>query len=69
MMSAAGTIKRIRISLYLDQDGFADAIGTTKQTVSNYERGIRHPKIKTIKKIKELAEENNIDVNIEDFFD
>lgn len=68
-MSSAATIKRIRINLCMGQDDFANLIGTTKQSISNYERGLRHPRLKTIKKIKELAEKHNIEVKVEDFLD
>jgi DNA-binding XRE family transcriptional regulator len=69
MMPASVTIKNIRIHLCLGQDEFAEKIGVTKSTVCKYENGDRHPRIKIIRKIKELAEANNIHVKVEDFFD
>lgn len=69
LMSASDTIKRIRINLCLEQKDFAQKIGVTVAAISNYERGIRRPRLPIIKKLKELADENNIPVKIEDFLD
>jgi predicted transcriptional regulator len=68
-MSASQTIKKIRLTLCLDQDEFAKLVGVTKSGISKYESGYRHPRMKTIRKMKQLAEENNIEVKVEDFLD
>lgn len=68
MMAVSTTIKKIRIQLCLGQDEFAEKIGVTKSSVCKYEKGDRTPRISVIRKIKELAEKNDIDITIEDFF-
>lgn len=68
-MSAAETVKRIRITLCLEQEKLAREIKVTKQTVSNYETGKRKPKLSVIKKIMDLAKKNDISVKVEDFFE
>lgn len=67
MMSAAGTIKRIRLSLCLEQQEFAALIGVNKGSISNYENGIRFPRLPTVRKIIDVAKKNKIKVNVEDF--
>lgn len=69
MMSASETIKKIRMRLGLEQTEFGDEIGVSGSTVSSWECGIRVPRIKTIRRMKELADKNNIKVKIEDFLD
>jgi DNA-binding XRE family transcriptional regulator len=69
MMPASTTIKNIRIHLCLNQTEFAKQIGVAKETVSRYETGERKPRLTIIRKIKELAEKNDIPVRVEDFFD
>lgn len=68
-MSAAETVKRIRITLCLEQEKLAQKIQVTKQTVSNYETGKRKPKLSIIKKIMDLAKKNDIAVKVEDFLE
>lgn len=69
MMSASETIKKIRISLLIDQDQFAKKVGISRQAISNYERGVRKPSLKNIRKMKDIADENGIEVKVEDFLD
>lgn len=67
MMSAAETIKRVRMNLLLQQEAFAELLDLTKQSISNYETGKRKPKLSVIRKIKELAKEHGIEVSVDDF--
>lgn len=68
-MSIEKSIKNLRWELFMTQSEFADAIGVEKNTVCFYENGRRKPKLKTIKKMKQLADENNIKINIVDFLE
>lgn len=47
-------IKRLREINNMSQDELADKLYCTRQTISNYERGISEPDIDTIKKIAVL---------------
>jgi putative phage repressor len=44
-------IKKFRVDRGLSQSDLADRVGTTMQNISQYERGIRKPKIETLQKI------------------
>jgi transcriptional regulator with XRE-family HTH domain len=66
-MSGAEIIKKIRISLGLEQGEFANKIGVSKSSICNYERGIRTPRFPIIRKIRELAKINGMEFSIEDF--
>lgn len=68
-MSAANVIKRLRQALCLEQQEFAEKIGVTKSSVCNYEKGIRVPRLPTIRKILELAKKHKIKIGVEDFLD
>ena len=67
MMSAGETIKRIRLSLCFDQQEFGKLIGVNKGSVCNYEKGVRLPRLPTIRKIMDVAKKNKIKVSVEDF--
>lgn len=69
MMPLAQTVKRIRIELSYDQSEFAKLIGVTQQAISSYEKGLIKPRMKTIRRMKEVADLNKIPVTIEDFID
>jgi transcriptional regulator with XRE-family HTH domain len=66
-MSYDEIIKKIRISYSLTLKGFAPMVGVHFTTLSHYESGRRHPSIKVIRKLIELAHQNNINVTVEDF--
>lgn len=68
-MKAAKAIKMIRQALCLEQQEFAKQIGVTKSSVCNYEKGIRMPRLPTIRKILDLAKKNKIKIGVEDFLD
>jgi transcriptional regulator with XRE-family HTH domain len=69
MMAASSTIRKIRRELLLTASQFAEEAGLTKQSVSNYELGRSKPNYAAIRKIKKLADDNNIMVKVDDFFD
>ena len=69
MMAASSVIKKIRRELLLNSAEFAEKAGLTRQSVSNYELGRSQPTYAAIRKIKKVAEDNNIDVKVDDFFD
>lgn len=50
-MTVSEKIQEARSKAGLTQQQLADAIGTTMQNISQYERGIRTPKIKALQKI------------------
>lgn len=54
--SIAARIKKMRESAGLTQAQLAKMVGTTSQNISQYERGIRKPKIETLRKIAEALE-------------
>lgn len=55
-------IKRIRLAKGLEQNEFADAVGVSRQTISNWETGLKLPSAKNIKKILEYCEKNRIKI-------
>lgn len=69
MSTVANAIKKIRYSLHLGQREFGETIGVTQQSVYSYEAGTRKPSLATLKKIKQIAVDNNIEFNLEDFLD
>lgn len=54
MSTYSNRIKELRIGKSLSQERLADMIGTTKQAVSNYERGVRKPDIPTIEALCDI---------------
>jgi transcriptional regulator with XRE-family HTH domain len=53
-------IKKARLNHHLTQEGLGNLLNLSKQTISNYESGARHPGIEYIRKIATAFE---IDVN------
>lgn len=47
-------LKEFRHSLNLSQQQFAEAIGTTQQCVSNYERGVSEPSVEMLLKVSRV---------------
>lgn len=68
-MSLAETIKKVRLKLMLDQEEFGNLIGVGRQAVSYYETGVRKPGLKTLRRLKEVARQNNIKIKFEGFLD
>ena len=54
MSTYSNRIKELRMGKSLSQERLADMIGTTKQAVSNYERGVRKPDIPTIEALCDI---------------
>ena len=50
-MKTGEMIKHARLQAGLTQSQLADAVGTTMQIISQYERSVRNPKAETLKKI------------------
>lgn len=67
MLTAAETIKNIRYALCLEQQELAEKLGITMAAVSNYERGKRMPRIPIIRKLRDLAKANGIELSLEVF--
>lgn len=54
--------KKIRISAFMTQVEFANAIGVSANTVRAWEQGVFNPSLKAQKKIVEFCRKNGIDV-------
>lgn len=61
-------VKIIRQRLLMTQAEFAKKLEMSKQMVSNYENNLYSPSMATIKKLLQIAHENNIEVVVDDFF-
>ena len=57
-MPVGEDIKSIRQQKGMTQAQLAAAVGTTSQNISQYERGVRNPKIGTLQKIADALGEN-----------
>lgn len=55
-MTTGERIKRIRIARGVTQKELAEAVGTTYQNISQYERGLRQPKYKAIMRIADALQ-------------
>ena len=67
MMSSSDTVKKVRIALNLNQTDLAGKLNLSKTAIYNYERGARRPNFDVIKRIKTLANENGVEISIDDF--
>lgn len=67
IMSSADTIKKMRLGLCLEQEQLAHELGITTSAISNYERGVRTPRLRIIKKMLDLAKKNGLDLSVENF--
>lgn len=61
-------VKTIRERLLLTQEELAKELGISRQMIWAYETGKSVPRFKVIKKLLEMAKNNDIHVNSEDFF-
>jgi DNA-binding transcriptional regulator YiaG len=66
-MSTAEVIKKIRMTLCLEQKEFGELLGISYSSVSHYETSIRQPRLPVIRKLLELCKKHKIKVSIEDF--
>lgn len=55
-------IKRIRLNLMLTQQEFAELLGVAYETVNRYENGKSNPTLKVQRKLAEVVEKNNINL-------
>lgn len=61
------SIKKLRMSLFLDHEEFGKLIGVSKSTVCNYERGERIPRMKTIRLMLGLIKKNKLKMSADEF--
>jgi DNA-binding XRE family transcriptional regulator len=66
MKSFATVIKKIRNALYLQQSEMAEVLQISKASICKYEQGKTIPRLKVARKIKALADKNNIKVSMDD---
>lgn len=55
-------VKKIRLAKGLQQDEFAEKLGVSRTTISNWETGLIEPSAKGIKKLLAYCKENKIRV-------
>ena len=67
MSKCSEALKNFRIQLYLNKSEFASKLGISKCAVGQYELGSRIPRLSILKKIRDLAKENEIPFKVEDF--
>lgn len=58
------SIKRLRYELILSQDAFAKALDVSYATISGWETGRRSPNYRSIRKMIDLAKQNNIQFQV-----
>jgi len=63
------TIKSIRKRLFMSQEQFAKELGVTKMCISNYENGRYCISAKPLKRLMQLAQSNNIEVDINELIE
>lgn len=65
-MKYAVAIKKLRKKLLLTQNEFAELLGVTLVTVSRWESGKFEPTMRVKRKLRELFEKNNIEIEVEE---
>ena len=63
-MKYAVAIKKIRKKLLLTQSEFAELLGVKLVTVSRWESGKFEPTMRVKRKLRELFEKNNIEIEV-----
>ncbi len=66
MKSFAKVIKKIRNALYWEQSEMAKALGISKASICKYEQGKSVPRLPVARRLKDIADKNNIKVSMED---
>lgn len=61
------TIKNLRMSLMMDKIELARELGVSITTICSYENGKRRPKLSMVRKMRDLAKKNNIEISLEEF--
>lgn len=59
-------IKKLRKKLLLTQSEFAELLGVKLVTVSRWESGKFEPTMRVKRKLRELFEKNNIEIEVEE---
>lgn len=65
-MKYAVAIKKLRKKLLLTQNEFAELLGVKLVTVSRWESGKFEPTMRVKRKLRELFEKNNIEIEVEE---
>lgn len=65
-MKYAVAIKKLRKKLLLTQIEFAELLGVKLVTVSRWESGKFEPTMRVKRKLRELFEKNNIEIEVEE---
>lgn len=65
-MKYAVAIKKLRKKLLLTQSEFAELLGVKLVTVSRWESGKFEPTMSVKRKLRELFEKNNIEIEVEE---
>lgn len=65
-MKYAVAIKKLRKKLLLTQSEFAELLGVKLGTVSRWESGKFEPTMRVKRKLRELFEKNNIEIEVEE---
>lgn len=68
-MSVSFSIKRLRKSLLLSQNDFAERIGVSYSAVNRWENEKAVPNYKALKKIEQFCRDNSIDFNLNNFME
>ncbi len=63
----AGLVLKIRVLLGLSQSGLAERLYVGAAAVSNWERGMRKPRLGHIRDLVNLAKNNGIEIAMSDF--
>jgi DNA-binding transcriptional regulator YiaG len=66
-MKVNENIKKLRLTLGLQQGEFGKIFSVTTSTVCNWESGRRSPRLPNIRKMVEFAKKHKIKLLIEDF--
>lgn len=65
-MKYAVAIKKLRKKLLFTQSEFAELLGVKLVTVSRWESGKFEPTMRVKRKLRELFEKNNIEIEVEE---
>lgn len=66
-MTVNENIKKLRLTIGLQQGEFGKIFDVTTSTVCNWESGRRSPRLPKIRQMVELAKKHKIKASIEDF--
>lgn len=66
-MQVRELLRNIRLNLCLTQREFANLLGVCQATLCFYEKGLREPSLKTIRKIVDILKQQNINLSYADF--